>query len=133
MQKPFQVTEEMLKEIDEEINKVTDAAAARPTSVTLRRRVEATPEDVTAQGPQALLNVRQSTHGDFRTNARLSQKLKEIYRSYEGWAHLDDVEKEVLDMISLKISRILSGKSLERQHWEDIEGYAHLALKECGQ
>jgi len=78
-----------------------------------------------------LLDTRQQTHGDFRTNARLSQKLKEIFRSYEGWDHLDDVEKEVLDMISLKLSRVLSGRSLERQHWEDIEGYARLALREC--
>lgn len=129
MQKPFQVTEEMLKEIDEEITKVTDTAAAspvptRPLGVTLRRR---------EPSAESLINTRQTTHGDFRTNARLSQKLKAIYRSYDGWEALDDVEKEVLDMISLKISRILSGKSLERQHWEDIEGYAHLALKECGQ
>jgi hypothetical protein len=41
------------------------------------------------------------------------------------------VERECLDMIALKISRVLSGRSLERQHWEDIEGYAHLALREC--
>lgn len=80
---------------------------------------------------EALVNTRHSTHGDFRTNARLSQHLKEVLRSYEGWAHLDDVEKEVMDMVALKFSRILSGKSLARQHWEDVEGYAHLALREC--
>lgn len=80
---------------------------------------------------EKLLEDRQQTHGDFRTNARLSQLLKTVFRQYEGWDHLDDVEKEVLDMISLKISRILSGRSLERQHWEDIAGYAQLALREC--
>lgn len=78
-----------------------------------------------------LTNTRQSTHGDFRTNARLSQHLKAVFRSYDGWDHLDDVEKEAMDMMALKFSRIISGRSLERQHWEDVEGYAHLALKEC--
>lgn len=81
----------------------------------------------------ALISTRQSTHGDFRTNARMSQKLKAVVRSYEGWEHLDDVEKESIDMICLKLSRIISGKSLEKQHWEDVEGYARLAVKECKQ
>lgn len=114
MQGPFKVTPEMEAEIETGLQ---EAIAPR------RRPVQ--------QPVQALTQDRQSTHGDFRTNARLSQKMKTIFRSYEGWDALDDVEKEVLDMISLKISRILSGKSLERQHWEDIEGYAHLALREC--
>lgn len=80
---------------------------------------------------EELTHDRNSTHGDFRTNAALSQALKAVLRSYEGWDHLDDVEKEVMDMIALKFSRVLSGRSLEKQHWEDVEGYAHLALREC--
>lgn len=118
MNEPFQVTPEMQADLEREIGTL-----APPTK--LRR--------INQVSPEALINARQATHGDFRTNARLSQKLKAVFRTYEGWEHLDDVEKEVLDMISLKISRILSGKSLERQHWEDIEGYAHLALIECKQ
>jgi len=79
-----------------------------------------------------LLSIRRQTHGNFRDNARLSQALKATFRATASWDHLDDVEKESLDMIALKISRVLSGRSLERQHWEDIEGYARLALEECG-
>ena len=78
-----------------------------------------------------ILNERQQTHGDFRSNARLSQKLKQIFRSTETWEHLDDVEKESMDMIALKFSRILSGKSLSKEHWEDVVGYARLAEREC--
>lgn len=78
-----------------------------------------------------LLNDRQTIHGDFRSNARISQMLKAVFRACEHWQFLDDVEKESIDMIAMKISRVLSGKSLEKQHWEDIEGYARLALKEC--
>jgi len=78
-----------------------------------------------------LLQVRETTHGDFSENARLSQAIKEILRSSPGWSHIVDVEREAMDMIALKFSRILSGKSLERQHWEDVVGYAKLAERMC--
>lgn len=42
---------------------------------------------------------------------------------YDG---LDDDMKEALDMICLKMSRILSGKANTKDHWTDIAGYATL-------
>ena len=78
-----------------------------------------------------LLVTRQSTHGDFAENARISQIIKEAYRSSPGWEKLTDVERESMDMIALKFSRVLSGKSMERQHWEDVAGYAKLVEERC--
>ncbi len=78
-----------------------------------------------------LLEERQQTHGSFEANAMISQSLKTMFRTSPGWQRLTDVEREVMDMIGLKFSRILSGKSLERQHWEDVVGYANLALEKC--
>lgn len=78
-----------------------------------------------------LLSERQHTHGSFSDNARVSQSLKRIFRAELGWELLTDVEREAMDMIALKFSRILSGKSLELQHWEDVVGYAKLAEKQC--
>ncbi len=52
-------------------------------------------------------------------------------RGSPGWSKLTDVEREAMDMIALKFSRVLSGKSLEKQHWEDIVGYGQLALNLC--
>jgi len=78
-----------------------------------------------------LVQERHSTHGDFGENARISQRLKEWCRESPGWNRLTDVERESMDMIILKFSRILSGKSLEKQHWEDVVGYGNLALKQC--
>jgi len=78
-----------------------------------------------------LLTDRQSTHGSFEDNARISQGLKEWMRGSPGWSKLTDVEREAMDMIALKFSRVLSGKSLEKQHWEDIVGYGQLALNLC--
>jgi hypothetical protein len=89
-------------------------------------RIAITPE---VQPP--LLATRQTTHGEFGDNARVSQALKRIFRGEPGWELLTDTERESMDMIALKFSRILSGKSLELQHWEDVVGYAQLAEKLC--
>ena len=83
----------------------------------------------TARAP--LLIERQMTHGSFEDNANFSQELKSIFRSYRGWNHLSAIEREAMDMIALKFSRILSGKSMERQHWEDVRGYAALVEEKC--
>lgn len=74
-----------------------------------------------------ILTERNKTHGNFGDNARISQALKEVFRAQPGWARLTDTEREAMDMIALKFSRILSGKALEVQHWEDVVGYARLA------
>jgi hypothetical protein len=78
-----------------------------------------------------LLEERQQTHGSFEDNALLSQSLKRAFRATGGWVHLADIERESMDMIALKFSRILSGRSLEKQHWEDVVGYAKLVLEKC--
>jgi hypothetical protein len=84
-----------------------------------------------ADASQALLADRGSTHGSFENNARVSQYIKRAFRNESGWHGLTDVEREAMDMIALKFSRLLSGKSLEKQHWEDVVGYAQLALNQC--
>ncbi len=78
-----------------------------------------------------LLATRQTTHGSFEDNAILSQKLKATVHSVPGWNALTDIEREAIDMICLKFSRILSGKSMEKQHWEDVVGYAKLVEEKC--
>jgi hypothetical protein len=85
----------------------------------------------TSRPIEEILQERQTTHGDFATNARISQKLKSVaYGEMEGES-LSDVHAECLDMIFLKISRIASGQSDFAGHWEDIEGYAKLGRRAC--
>lgn len=79
-----------------------------------------------------LLQERQKTHGSFNTNAMISQRLKMVLRAeglnYEGMK----VEyKEAIDMICLKLSRICSGQSNFKDHWDDIAGYAKLGSEAC--
>lgn len=76
--------------------------------------------------PGELIAERNKTHGDFGTNARVSQELKQVIRHYVGDG-LSPVHQEVLDMICLKISRICSGQAGHADHWADIAGYAKLA------
>ena len=74
-----------------------------------------------------ILATRQKTHGNFLENAGLSQSLKDVMRSGRNWQKLTDMQKESLEMVALKISRILSGDQDFRDHWDDIVGYARLA------
>jgi hypothetical protein len=77
-----------------------------------------------------LLEERQKTHGSFAENAKVYVKFKAIF-----FHHLHGVVKDehtnALDMIALKLSRILSGQANFKDHWDDIAGYAKLASKAC--
>lgn len=81
-----------------------------------------------ADGPyqNPLLNERNATHGDFLSNASLSQQTKMIWRETMGWHHLTVDQRESLDMIAHKVGRILSGDPNFKDHWADISGYADL-------
>ena len=78
-----------------------------------------------------LLEERGKTHGDFSLNAHYAQKLRNMWRASDGWASMPEVQREALDNIALKLSRILSGQSTFRDHYQDIAGYATLAAKAC--
>lgn len=76
------------------------------------------------------LTERNSTHGDFAANAKISQGLKRFIYNQEGYSTLTDVQCEALDHICTKISRILSGGQNHKDNWHDIAGYATLAEQE---
>ena len=73
-----------------------------------------------------LLQERGSVHGRFIENALLSQGFKHEARMASKWLMLSVDQREALDMIFLKISRILSGDPSHLDHWVDIIGYATL-------
>lgn len=106
MQRPFKLPNDMIDE--------------------LQRDIEAAP-----QLELPFLNERQQTHGTFEDNAIISQSFKRMFRAGPGWNKLSDIEREAMDMIALKFSRILSGKSMSKQHWEDVVGYAKLVEEKC--
>lgn len=70
---------------------------------------------------------RGKTHGSFAENAHISQIIKGFMRQAPNWGRLTQVQKEALEVIAAKVSRILSGNPNEPDHWHDIQGYARLA------
>jgi hypothetical protein len=80
---------------------------------------------------EPILATRETTHGDYEETARISQGMKEWYRSSPGWVRLTDIERESMDMIAVKIARTLSGRSMFKEHWLDLAGYAKLVEEKC--
>ena len=103
------------------VNEIDETKFPRVSDLAQKLGVSLSSEELTAK--------RQHTHGSFADNAMIAQAFKGIARMSAGWAKLDDVEKETMDMVFSKFSRILSGKSMAREHWEDVEGYAHLVVQ----
>src|ERR1700688_1023243 len=77
-----------------------------------------------------LLNTRENSHGDYTGTAELSQRMKAWIRDQPGWVKLRVVQQESLDLIAMKIARILSGDPEEVDHWDDIAGYAQLVIEQ---
>jgi hypothetical protein len=73
-----------------------------------------------------ILDEREKTHGDYYQVSMMAQELKDAMRRGKKWRILDDMQRETLEMIASKISRILSGNPHESDHWRDIAGYATL-------
>lgn len=86
----------------------------------------------------ALTGERNSTHGDFTDNARVSQTLKTIFRLennrrlQRGQKPLSFTQMDALDMIAAKIGRIFAGDAGFPDHWDDVAGYAHIANRQAG-
>jgi len=78
----------------------------------------------------SLLQNREKTHGFYPSTAKLSQALKDTMKSGQNWIALSDAQAESLEMIALKIARILSGNPDYADHWDDVIGYARLARPE---
>lgn len=84
-----------------------------------------------------LIAERGHTHGDFTDMARTVQRLKGVIadelarRHARGQPDLSLGAAEALDMIALKLGRIIAGKWDHADHWEDVAGYARLVAEMC--
>lgn len=91
------------------------------------------PENTKAKEPTTIKEVlleRGKIYGKFADRALIAQELKRSMRVFPGWQRLDVSQREALDMIQHKISRILNGDPKYVDSWVDIEGYAHLVTEE---
>jgi len=82
---------------------------------------------------ESLISERHKTHGAYNDTARIIQSFKRVvrnelyHRHTRGQAPLTDSQYESMDMILVKIGRIISGDSAYEGHWSDIAGYAKIA------
>lgn len=76
-----------------------------------------------------ILAERQHTHGDFTLQSAFAQQLKDSLRHAAGYGRLSNGAREALEMICVKISRIVCGDCNHKDSWDDIAGYATLVSK----
>ena len=74
------------------------------------------------------LKERGQRYGDFSDHAVIAMSIKRSIQKEKGWARLDDVKKQALDVIADKIARILNGDPEYKDNWHD----ATLAEDRCG-
>jgi hypothetical protein len=79
-----------------------------------------------ANSPEALTNERKNQHGDWRKQAMCAGRLKQVAEDSTNYPMLAHYQREALDMILTKVSRILEGDPAHADHWDDIAGYAFL-------
>jgi len=72
------------------------------------------------------LGERENSYGDFFSQSRITQRLKHVMFDTPNWEHLSADKKEALEMIVLKIGRLLNGNPAHQDSWHDISGYARL-------
>jgi len=95
-------------------------------------------EDEIAEATETelLLDTRHNTHENYEDTARIAQTLKNVmraelsYRHRRGQPNLSFKQLESLDLIMTKIARIIAGDNMEKDHWDDIAGYATLPSKD---
>lgn len=77
-----------------------------------------------------ILKERNKTHGDFDKQSELVQALEHAIRLSKNWDILPAHQKEALEMIMRKVSRILVGEPAHIDSWADIVGFAQLVINQ---
>lgn len=75
---------------------------------------------------EATLNERHGSYGSFVRNAEVAQFIKRCARESPKWLDTDPDQREAIDQIACKLSRILTGDPNHIDSWHDIAGYATL-------
>lgn len=72
------------------------------------------------------LTERSTNYGKFVDQAQWVQGMKDVVRLAPSWDGMSYDQKESIDMILGKISRIVNGNPNHVDSWHDISGYAKL-------
>lgn len=72
------------------------------------------------------LQERGARYGTFGENSRIAQDLKDVVRQSTNWESMASDQREAIDMILSKISRLTTGNPDYLDNWHDIGGYSQL-------
>lgn len=72
------------------------------------------------------ISARGVRYGKFIECARIARSIKRAFVDSPNWSELGDDQAEALEMIALKIARVLNGDPSDADSWHDICGYAKL-------
>lgn len=78
-----------------------------------------------------LLKERGTTHGEYGAQATTHDNLLCVMMDTPNFMKLKPAHRQALNMIVMKISRILHGNPEFRDHYKDIAGYATLGENAC--
>ena len=117
------------------------AEAAEKAAEVEAEAVEAVSEAVAKEPAKAatnevdkVLDARADQYGSFMQSAEVAIKIKSIMHNSIARKdiHLYPDQLLALDMIAVKISRIVGGNAAHRDSWLDIAGYAKLVADRLG-
>lgn len=74
------------------------------------------------------LAERDKIYGKYEDQAAIACKIKDAMYRGRNWPLAPD-QREALEMIAVKMARILNGDPDCRDSWHDIAGYAQLVAK----
>lgn len=73
-----------------------------------------------------ILHSRGKKYGDYSRMANIAQGMKAQARSGASWPAMPPHQRESIEMILLKIARMVEGDPNEQDNFDDILGYATL-------
>ena len=81
---------------------------------------------------QDTIDNRDKIYGGFENNAAIAKELERVIE--DGWqgAPPSNMQAYTLDMLCVKISRIVCGDVDHDDNWKDIEGYARILRQKQG-
>lgn len=85
-------------------------------------------ENDMAEDIKDTLKERGSRYGNFMQQAQIERALRCVLESTEGWENLAADQKSAIEMVCVKLARILNGDPNYDDNWRDIAGYAQLIV-----
>ncbi len=73
-----------------------------------------------------ILADRGSQYGKFIDQSKISEALKAIMHAAPAWPAMASDQREAMDMMAVKMARLLNGNPNHEDSWRDTAGYATL-------